>query len=196
MKVVVQIPCFNEAETLPGVLAEIPREIAGVSEVLVLVIDDGSSDGTSEVARAHGADLVVRHPQNRGLAATFSTGLREALKLGADIIVNTDGDHQYPGSSIGDLVSPIMEGRADIVIGNRSPAIDPKVPTIKRMMYRVGNFVVRRVTGMQVHDAPSGFRAMSRDFAKHIHLTIAFSYTLETLFTAADRRCTLEESPI
>ncbi len=196
MKVVVQIPCFNEAETLPGVLADIPRAIEGVSQVLVLVIDDGSSDKTSDIAREAGADHVIRHPQNRGLAATFSTGLEQALALGADIIVNTDGDNQYPGAAIPDLVAPIVEGRADLVIGNRSPAADPNVPTGKRWMYRLGNHVVRQVTGMQVHDAPSGFRAMSRDFARHTHLTNAFSYTLETIFTAAERKVTLVEIPI
>ena len=196
MKLVVQIPCYNEAETLPAVLADIPREIEGIASVTVLVVDDGSSDETADVAKEAGADVVVQHPQNRGLAATFATGIQEALQLGADIIVNTDGDHQYPGTSIKELVAPIVEGKADIVIGNRDPTRSPDVPRIKRLMYALGNFVVREVTGIEVHDAPSGFRAMSRDFAQHTHLTNAFSYTLETLFTAAERRCTLVEIPI
>lgn len=196
MKLVVQIPCYNEAETLPSVLADIPSSIPGIDVIEVLVIDDGSRDATSEVARAHGATRVVRHRGNRGLAQTFVTGLEAALEMGADIIVNTDGDHQYPGSSIPDLVAPIIAREADLVIGDRQTQTDDKVSAKKRLFYNLGNFVVRTATGVSVHDAPSGFRAMSREFAMRVHLTNPFSYTLETIFAAAEHRHPIREVPI
>jgi glycosyltransferase involved in cell wall biosynthesis len=195
MKLVVQIPCYNEEETLPSVLRDLPASIEGIDEIVVLVIDDGSEDRTSEVATAHGA-MVVRHRGNRGLATTFLTGLETALELGADIIVNTDGDHQYPGESIPDLVRPILAGEADLVIGDRQTQTDPKVKTRKRLFYNVGNVVVRTATGVSVHDAPSGFRAMSRDFAMRVYLTNPFSYTIETIFAAAENRLPIREVPI
>jgi glycosyltransferase involved in cell wall biosynthesis len=195
MKLVVQIPCYNEAATLPGVLADLPSSVPGIDAIEVLVIDDGSSDGTAEIARAHGAH-VVRHRGNRGLASAFLTGLEAALEMDADVIVNTDGDHQYPGTSIAALVAPILAGEADLVIGDRQTHTDPKVTTKKRMFYDLGNFVVRTATGMSVHDAPSGFRAMSREFALRVHLTNPFSYTLETIFAAAENRQPIREVPI
>jgi glycosyltransferase involved in cell wall biosynthesis len=196
MKIVIQIPCYNEAETLPGVLAELPRSLPGASSVEILVIDDGSRDRTSQVALEHGATRVVRHRGNKGLARTFLTGLETALEMGADIIVNTDGDNQYPGAAIAELIAPILAGDAELVIGDRQTDIDPKVGPGKRMFYRIGNFVVRTTTGMAVHDAPSGFRAMSRDFAMAVHLTNPFSYTLETIYAAAENRYTIREVPI
>jgi glycosyltransferase involved in cell wall biosynthesis len=196
MKVVIQIPCFNEADTLPGVLADLPRSIPGATSIETLVIDDGSSDGTAEVALAHGATRVVSHRGNRGLANTFLTGLETALEMGADVIVNTDGDHQYPGESIPALVAPVIAGDADLVIGDRQTKTDPKVTAKKRMFYELGNFVVRSATGVSVHDAPSGFRAMSRDFALGVYLTNPFSYTIETIFAAAENRQPIREIPI
>lgn len=196
MKLVVQIPCYNEAKTLPEVLADIPRSLPGIDEIKVLVVDDGSTDGTPEVALQHGADVVVRHQGNRGLAQAFLTGLEAALEQGADIVVNTDGDHQYPGSSIGELAAPIARGEADLVIGDRRTQIDPKVPVKKKLFYKLGNFVVRSATGVRVHDAPSGFRAMSRNFALSVYLTNPFSYTIETIFTAAESRNRIREIPI
>ncbi|HKU43494.1 MAG TPA: glycosyltransferase family 2 protein [Polyangiales bacterium] len=196
MKLVIQIPCFNEAETLPRVLADIPASLPGIEHIETLVIDDGSSDDTAGVARAQGATRVVRHRGNRGLARSFLTGIEVALEMGADIVVNTDGDHQYPGSSIAQLVAPIVQGEADLVIGDRKTAHDPKVPSRKKLFYGLGNFVVRSTTGVSVHDAPSGFRAMSREVALSVYLTNPFSYTLETLFEAAEQRFAIREVEI
>lgn len=196
MKLVIQIPCYNEAETLPSVLADIPRTIPGIDIVEVLVIDDGSRDDTVSVALKHGADRVVQNRGNRGLAQTFLHGLEAALEMGADVIVNTDGDHQYPGKSIPDLVAPIVNAQADLVIGDRQTQIDPKVPAKKKLFYRLGNFVVRSATGVSIHDAPSGFRAMSRNFAMSVYLTNPFSYTIETIFLAAETRQPIREVPI
>ncbi len=196
MKLVIQIPCFNEAETLPGVLADLPKSIPGIDVIETLVIDDGSQDGTAEVARAHGVTRVVQNRGNRGLAQTFVAGLETALSMGADVIVNTDGDHQYPGAMIPDLVAPVVAGQADLVIGDRQTGRDAKVPRKKKLFYSIGNFVVRAVTGVSVHDAPSGFRAMSREFAMGVYLTNPFSYTIETIFSAAEARQPIREVPI
>ena len=196
MKLVIQIPCFNEADTLPHVLADLPKALPGIHVIETLVIDDGSHDGTARVAKAEGVTRVVRHRGNRGLARTFLTGIEVALEMGADVIVNTDGDHQYPGSSIEALVAPIVAQEADLVIGDRRTSHDPKVRASKKLFYGLGNFVVRTTTGVSVHDAPSGFRAMSREFAMSVYLTNPFSYTLETIFAAAEQRFPIREVPI
>jgi glycosyltransferase involved in cell wall biosynthesis len=196
MKLVIQIPCFNEAATLPQVFADLPQRIEGVDSIETLVIDDGSSDATAEVAKSLGVTQLVRHRGNRGLAHTFLTGLEVALEMGADIIVNTDGDNQYPGSNIADLIAPILAGEADLVIGDRQTGSDDKVGVPKRLFYGLGNFVVRTATGVSVHDAPSGFRAMSREFAMSVYLTNPFSYTLETIFAAAENRYPIREVEI
>jgi glycosyltransferase involved in cell wall biosynthesis len=196
MKLVIQIPCFNEEPTLPAVLADLPRELPGIDSIETLVIDDGSTDDTAAVARQLGVTRVVRHRGNRGLAHTFLTGLEVALEMGADVIVNTDGDHQYPGSMIGPLVEPIVARQADLVIGDRKPMHDARVAFTKKLFYRLGSFVVRSTSGVDVHDAPSGFRAMSREFAMSIYLTNPFSYTLETIFAAAEQRYPIREVDI
>jgi glycosyltransferase involved in cell wall biosynthesis len=193
MKLVIQIPCFNESETLPEVLADLPKALPGIDAIETLVVDDGSSDETSRIAKELGVTRVVRHRGNRGLARTFLTGIEVALEMRADIIVNTDGDHQYPGSAIAELVAPIARNEADLVIGDRRTSSDPKVGASKKMFYGIGNFVVRTTTGVSVHDAPSGFRAMSREFAMSIYLTNPFSYTLETIFAAAEQRYPIRE---
>ena len=194
--VVVQIPCLNEAETLPAVIREIPRSIAGVDRVLVLVIDDGSTDGTADLARSLGADRVVRFPRNRGLASAFRAGLEAALEMGADIVVNTDGDGQYPGDAIPELVRPVLEHRADMVIGDRNPGAVPHFSPLKRLLQRFGNSVMRRATGTDVSDAASGFRAFSRQAALRLNLFGSFTYTMETLVQAGFKDITIASVPI
>lgn len=196
MKLVIQIPCYNEADTLPSVIADLPSALPGIDTIETLVIDDGSRDDTSQVARSLGVTRIARHRGNRGLARTFLTGIEVALEMGADIIVNTDGDNQYPGSSIAELVAPIVASEADLVIGDRKTSNDPKVSMPKKLFYGIGNYVVRSTTGVSVHDAPSGFRAMSREFAMSVYLTNPFSYTLETIFAAAEQRFPIREVEI
>ncbi len=186
-RLIVQIPCLNESGTLPTTLAAIPRQIPGVADVRVLIIDDGSTDGTADVARAHGAELIVRHPQRRGLAAAFETGLQAALAAGADLIVNTDGDNQYPGEAIPGLVAPILDGRADLVVGDRKPGYNPEFSWSKRLLQRVGSWVVAQAAGTPVPDATSGFRAYTRDAALRLQLFTRYTYTLETLIQASKK---------
>jgi len=194
--VVVQVPCLNEAGTLPGVLAAIPRAIPGVGRVAVLVIDDGSTDGTDAVARAHGADRVLRNKANLGLAASFQRGIEAALALGADVIVNTDGDQQYSGASIPDLVAPILRGEADIVLGDRNPAANPEFSPLKRLLQRLGSRGIAALAGIEVRDAVSGFRAYSREAALTINVMTPFSYTIETLIHAGQAGLVIRSVPV
>lgn len=183
-KLIIQIPCFNEEATLPATIADLPRTVAGYDTVEWLVIDDGSEDRTSEVARELGVDHVVRVPRNLGLANAFLTGLDSALKLGADCIVNTDADNQYDGSCIEALVAPIASGEADLVIGERPiEAVDDFSP-LKKRLQRIGSSVVRTFSGTDVRDAPSGFRAFSRDTAIRTQVFGKYSYTMETIVQA------------
>ncbi len=196
MKVIVQIPCFNEERTLPQVIADIPRRIEGVDEVEILIVDDGSTDATSDVARRCGADHLVRHTVNQGLARAFRSGLDAALLLGADVIVNTDADNQYAGSAIPDLIRPILEGRADVVVGDRRPSTLAHFSPLKRSLQRIGSFVVRRLSGTTVPDAVSGFRAMSRAAALRINVLSSFSYTIEMLIQAGKERMAVASVPV
>lgn len=191
MKLVVQIPCFNEEATLAEVLCDIPRRIPGITSVEILVVNDGSTDRTIEVARANGADHLVTHNRNRGLAAAFATGLEEALRLGADVIVNTDGDHQYRGEDIALLVEPLVNGRADMVIGDRQPATLAQFSFWKRTLQGIGGWVARWLSETDVADPVSGFRAFSRECALRLHVYARFSYTTETLIQAGLQRMTV-----
>jgi glycosyltransferase involved in cell wall biosynthesis len=183
-KLVIQIPCFNEQATLERTIAELPREIPGFSQVELLVIDDGSSDRTAEVARRCGASVVIRHNRNRGLARTFMTGIKTAIERGADVIVNTDADNQYSAADLPALVRPILTGEADIVIGARSIEAIRHFSPIKRVLQRIGSRAVRAVSRTDVADAPSGFRAMSREAALHLNVFTSYTYTLETIIQA------------
>jgi glycosyltransferase involved in cell wall biosynthesis len=196
VKLIIQIPAFNEEDTLPQVLNELPHSIPGVDTIEILVIDDGSTDRTAEVAMAHGAHYVVRHVSNLGLAAAFQTGMDAALRLGADIIVNTDADNQYPGDQIAALVAPIVRREADIVIGDRQTHALDHFSRRKRVLQRVGTWVVGRASGIQALDSVSGFRALGREAALRLFVTTDFSYTVEHLIQAGKRRLTVTHVPI
>jgi glycosyltransferase involved in cell wall biosynthesis len=195
MKVIIQIPAYNEAETIGPVIASLPRTLPGVSAVEVLVIDDGSTDDTGAIARAQGAH-VVRHSGNRGLAAAFQTGIDACLHLGADIIVNTDADGQYYGDGVAVLVAPILAGQAEVVIGDRQVGNVTHFTWQKKLLQRVGSWVVRQASGTNVPDAPSGFRAFSREAALRLFVTAEFSYTLEQVIQAGMYRLAVAHVPI
>jgi glycosyltransferase involved in cell wall biosynthesis len=196
MKLIIQIPCFNEAEQLPDTLADLPREVAGVTEVEWLIIDDGSTDATIEVARAHGVDHVVRLTNNKGLAAGFQAGLDACLKLGADVIVNTDADNQYYGGDIPKLVEPIVAGRADMVVGDRQTDSIEHFSPLKKRLQRLGSAVVRRASGTNVPDTTSGFRAYNREAALQMQVVSKFTYTLETIIQAGKVLVAVDHVPI
>lgn len=196
VKLFVQVPCYNEEATLPLVVGSIPRAVAGIDEVRILVVDDGSTDRTAEVARSLGVDYIVSHAHNRGLAAAFKTGLDACLQLGADIIVNTDGDNQYPQQDIHRLIQPILERRADMVVGDRQVDSISHFPPQKKLLQKLGSWVVRRFSGAQVADAPSGFRAFTRELAERLNVLSTYSYTLETLIQAGRNRMTIVNVPI
>lgn len=196
MKLIIQIPCFNEAETLPVVFRELPTYLEGIDVIETLVIDDGSTDGTSEIARELGVTHIVRHTCNRGLASSYALGIKHSLRLGADVIVNTDGDNQYPGRLIDRLVRPILCKHADVVIGDRSPWKDKRTTTVKRCLQWCGAKVLSLLAGMPLADPVSGFRAMSRDAAISSDLISTYSYTIESLLKFAQRRMAIEFVPI
>ena len=195
-KLIIQIPCLNEAETLPATLAALPRSVAGIDVVEYLVIDDGSSDGTAQIALEAGAHHVVTHRRNRGLAAAFRSGIDRALAEGADVIVNTDGDGQYEGADIAALVTPVVDGRADIVIGDRGVSQNAHFSPLKRLIQRIGSGVVQSLAGTHVSDAVSGFRAISRDAAQRINITTEFSYTTDMLIQAGRKRMAIMTVPV
>ena len=196
IKLIVQIPCFNEAETIAETIGDIPREINGIDVVEVLIIDDGSVDETVSIARAAGADHVIKNGVNKGLARSFQNGLDESLRLGADIIVNTDGDNQYCGADIAALVAPVVAGLADMVVGDRQTGAIEHFSPLKKFLQRAGSRLVSRLAGAEIADAVSGFRAFSRDAAMGVTVRSTFSYTTETLIQAGRKGLVIQSVPI
>ncbi len=195
-KLIIQIPCFNEEATLGDTLAALPASVPGIDVIETLIIDDGSTDATADVARRAGATYLLRLPVHAGLARAFSAGLDAALKLGADVIVNTDADHQYPGSEIPRLVLPILAGHVDIVIGDRGTTQSRHFGVVKRFLQGMGSWVVRRLSGTTVPDATSGFRAFSRRAALRMNVVTKFTYTLETIIQAGKKHIPIGHFPI
>ncbi len=196
VKLIIQIPCYNEADTLPLVLEGMPSSIPGVDIIETLIIDDGSQDDTASVAKALGIDHYVGHTRNMGLAQAFATGLERCLLLGADIIVNTDGDNQYPARFIPDLVTPIVDRKADIVIANRQVDRVAHFSPFKKFLQAAGSWLVRAVSGTEVPDAPSGFRAYSRETALRLNILTQYSYTLETIIQAGKMGLRIVSVPV
>ncbi|NER80753.1 MAG: glycosyltransferase family 2 protein [Leptolyngbya sp. SIO1D8] len=195
-KLIIQIPCYNEAETLPTTLSFLPREIPGIDVVEWLVINDGSIDETVEVARTHGVDHIVSFDYNQGLAKAFMAGMEACLKAGADIIVNTDADNQYCADDIPRLIQPILLGKADIVIGARPIQKIKHFSPIKKFLQKLGSAVVRLASGTNVQDAPSGFRGISRNAALQFNVFSEYTYTLETIIQAGQKGIAIESVPI
>lgn len=195
-KLVIQVPCFDEEEHLAHTLRGLPRKIPGVDIVEVLVIDDGSRDATSEIARREGADYILRFPNNRGLARAFRAGLDACLRLGADVIVNTDADSQYDGADIPELIRPILEGKADMVVGDRDPVTVKHFSRGKRLLQYYGSWVVRTLSGTSVPDTTSGFRAFSREAALRLNVLSDFTYTIETIIQAGKKRLPITHVPV
>jgi len=196
MKLIVQIPCFNEELTLPQTVADIPKAIHGIDEIEVLIIDDGSTDRTVEVAREMGVHHILRNKNNMGLARTFRLGLDGCLSAGADIIVNTDGDNQYAGADIAKLVQPIIDGRADMVIGDRETSTIAHFSRSKKLLQWFGSGIVRKLAGIWVPDTISGFRAFSREAAIRTNIVSSFSYTIETVIQAGKRGIAVVSVPV
>ena len=196
MKLVVQIPALNEEATLQSVISSIPKSIPGIDELLIVVIDDGSTDGTAALAHSLGVTDVIRHRTNRGLAEAFRSGVDYALTHGADILVNTDGDNQYPQELIPDLIAPILDGRADLVIGDRRTQTISHFSKPKKLLQRLGSAVVSTVSGVKIPDAASGFRAYSRHAMITLNLVTKFSYTIETIIQAGFKHLAIVSIPI
>jgi glycosyltransferase involved in cell wall biosynthesis len=196
MKLIIQIPCLNEEETLPITLADLPREVSGFEVVEWLVIDDGSTDRTVDVARMHGVDHIVRLTNNKGLASSFQAGLDAALKLGADVIVNTDADNQYHGPDVVRLVQPILAGDADMVVGDREVVSLEHFSAPKKLLQRLGSWVVRQASQTSVPDTTSGFRAYNREAALAMQVVSKFTYTLETIIQAGKMTVAVDHVPV
>jgi len=196
MKLIIQIPCFDEERQLPLTLSRLPRKVAGFDAVEWLVIDDGCTDRTVEVAREHGVDHIVRLTNHKGLAAAFQAGLDAGLKLGADVIINTDADNQYEGADVPKLVEPIVRGKADMVVGDRGISTVEHFSPPKRLLQRIGSWVVRQASATEVPDTTSGFRAYNREAALQVQAVSKFTYTLETIIQAGKLLVAIEHVPI
>jgi glycosyltransferase involved in cell wall biosynthesis len=196
MKLVVQVPCLNEETTLPLVLQSIPKKVAGIDEIIVLVINDGSSDDTVAVAKAHGVRQFVHHTATQGLGRSFQDGTLKALELGADILVNTDGDNQYPQDRISDLVQPILRGVADIVVADRQTHKITHFSPLKKLLQKVGSRIVNIAAGTDLPDAASGFRAYSKEALIKLNTTARFSYCMETIIQAGNKRLAITSIPV
>jgi glycosyltransferase involved in cell wall biosynthesis len=196
MKLIIQIPCFNEERQLPSTLGHLPREMEGFDAVEWLIIDDGSTDQTIETARSHGVDHIVRLTNHKGLAAAFQAGLDAGLKLGADVIVNTDADNQYEGADIPKLVAPILRGEADMVVGDRQVDSNENFSRAKRRLQRLGSWVVRQASSTEIPDTTSGFRAYNREAALQMQAVSKFTYTLETIIQAGKLLVAVDHVPI
>jgi glycosyltransferase involved in cell wall biosynthesis len=196
MKLVIQIPCLNEEATLPETRADLPKQIDGIDEIEVLIIDDGSTDRTAEVAREQGVDHILQMGTNRGLATAFRRGVDYALTKGADIVVNTDADNQYCAEDIPKLVAPILDGRAEIVVGERPISETDEFSPIKKRLQALGSWATRQLSGTDVVDAPSGFRAMTREAALQLHVFSEYTYTIETIIQAGQRGMSIISVPI
>jgi glycosyltransferase involved in cell wall biosynthesis len=196
MKLIIQIPCYNEESTLPQTLSDLPRHLPGIDQIEWLVVDDGSRDATADVARELGVQHIVRLQRHLGLARAFVAGLEAALRQGADILVNTDADNQYQGKDIRQLVSPILAGEADIVVGDRGIATLADFSPLKRWLQRIGSWVVQQASGATVPDATSGFRALTREAALRTLVLSEYSYTLETLIQAGAQQMTVVYVPV
>lgn len=196
MKLIIQLPCLNEEKTLPITLADLPKSIPGIDEIETLIIDDGSTDRTVEVARELGANHIVRFTNNKGLAEAFMAGINASLNLGADIIVNTDGDNQYRGDDIPKLIRPILEGKADMVIGDRQVEKVNHFSRVKILLQKLGSWVVRQVSNTDIPDTTSGFRALSREAALQLVVISKFTYTLETIIQAGKKNLAITHVPV
>ena len=195
-KLIIQIPCFNEAETLAIALADLPRKVSGFDVVEWLIIDDGSTDNTAEIAKENGVDHIIRHRNNQGLARGFMTGMQACLERGADVIVNTDADNQYNAGDIPALTAPIVAGEADMVIGARPISAIEHFSPLKKLLQRLGSWVVRLASRTKVDDAPSGFRAFSRDTARNLVVFNEYTYTLETIIQAGQKNMAIRTVPV
>jgi len=196
MKLIIQIPCYNEADTLPDVIEDLPRELPGIDVVEYLVIDDGCTDNTAQVARDCGVHHVLSLGTNQGLAVAFMKGLHRCVELGADIIVNTDGDHQYQGKYVADVVVPIVEGKSDIVVGSRPIDQIEYFSWLKKKLQRLGSYAVRKLSSTDIPDATSGFRAYSAEAAMRLHVFNPYDYALETIIQAGHMNMKISHVPI
>lgn len=196
MKLIIQIPCYNEEESLPISLQALPKSIDGIDSIELLIIDDGSKDRTVEIAQKHGVHHIISHPKNLGLAKTFKTGLQACLERGADIIVNTDADNQYCADCIADLVKPIIDKKAELVIGARPIGSIDDFSPIKKILQKIGSWTVRVASNTDIPDAPSGFRAISRDCAMRLNVFNNYTYTLETIIQAGQKQIPVTWVPV